>query len=133
MKKEYKGQSREWDAYTIEVPDKFTFGRAEVEVRKDGNMTYIEVIPSEAAEPLAILPVDYGGQITISSASTGKVLLAIASSGGWSGGDNYFGVILGRIGARVIFNRKGVREYFHFVDATKGWEKTEPIVTPEKF
>jgi len=127
MKQEYKGQSYKWDAFTIEAPDNFKVGRADVELRKDGNMTYIEVIPSETGEPLAILPVSYSGEITESSAATGKSLMAFANSGSWSGGGNYSGVILGRLGARVIFNRKGTREYFHFVDETKGWEATEPI------
>lgn len=65
--------------------------------------------------------------ISESKRSEGKVLLALSSTGSWSGGSNYRGWLVGRIGARVVFNCKGNRSYYHFVDEMKGWEETGPI------
>lgn len=54
-----RGQSYKWSAYTLEAPtDKEIWaGKAHVELRKDGNMTYIKIIPDPDAEPVAIMPV----------------------------------------------------------------------------
>ena len=126
------GQSEKWSAFTLNLPtdQQMWVGKAHVEVRKDGNMTYITVIPSDEAEPVAVMPVDYAGLITESKCSTGKCILALSSTGSWSGGCNYKGWLIGRPGAHVTFNRKGNRKYYHFIDVMKGWVETEPTDLP---
>lgn len=120
-----RGQSYKWPSFVLESPAQDWVGHARIEFRKDGNTTYVDVIPDETAELAAVMSVSYDGVIKESPAATAKSILALISTGSWSGGSCYRGWLVGRVGARVKFSCKGTHRYYHVVE--NGWVETGPI------
>lgn len=131
----FEPQSPKWNKYIIDGAGPVPWGDVtpwmsgvDISVKVDGNTTYCVV---EGPGDAAILFVRFSGVVKTSSASTGEVKICLASSGSWSGGDNYKGFVLGKEGARIILDRTGSRQFWHVKNGK--WEKTDPIVQSKKF
>lgn len=75
--------------------------------------------------------IHYSGEVQIKN---GKGILAIVSSGSWSGGSNYNGYVFGQPGCVILFSRKGKKEWLSFTqegiirsDIEPGKEPTELV------
>lgn len=123
----YRGQSYKWPAYRIvcESEEKLPSHFENVRLRKTtaGNLTKLEVLPGGEWHGRAV---HRSGRLTESKQSKSDLLLAIASSGSWSGGGNYSGYIFGKPGAVAWFTCKGSQSWLVFTQNGCAWQDTAP-------
>lgn len=126
--KKFHGQSYKWPAYTIvcdgdSVPSEFKNVR--LLKTEAGNLTRIEIKPDGAWHGVEI---SYSGQVEPGKNSTGDTLIALSSTGSWSGGSNYWGYVFGKAGAILWFNRKGKQQWLVFTEDGFAWQDVAPGV-----
>lgn len=117
-------QSKYWAAYRVVIDDTvlITGDRVvgvQLAKRESGKLT--EYIVTQGGiwcgEGVA-----FSGEVVVSNASQNDAIIALASSGSWSGGSNYKGFVFGKPGAVICFDCKGKREWWIFGGG--GIEKT---------
>lgn len=132
MKKTFEPQSPNWGRFVVEATMDITrawTGHALVEEVVDRLTTYVTITEDTNAPLLSVMPVLYDGVIGDSKLALSPARHYYACRGHWSGGGHYQGILVGGVGCRVSFNRKGRVDYYHIVDE-QGWVSTTPIFTP---
>ena len=121
----FKGQSYKWPAWEVVFPGDVQHEVKGVRLSKNqaGNLTRLIVAEGGNWHGLSV---SYSGTIKVSEQSRGDTVLAIASSGGWSGGDNWSGFIFGKPGAIVFFNCKGNKKWLVFDEIGCHFETVKP-------
>lgn len=132
MEKKFSGQSYRWPAFTIawegdSLPA--TFSNVKLLKTEAGNLTKLQVVPDGEWHGIAC---SRSGEFSISKNSRGDVVLALASSGSWSGGGNYSGYIFGKPGAIVWFRCKGRQEWLVFSQDGCAWQDIAPGAVPKE-
>jgi hypothetical protein len=134
----FKAQSYKWSSFSVVVEDDvpssvllgdWCFRNVRLSEIKAGNMTRYILSPSGKWHAVQVA---YSGEISVSKHSTGKAILALASSGSWSGGGNYKGFVFGQTGAVILFNRKGSKKWLVFGEDGPQWEFVPPNTTPKE-
>lgn len=126
MEKKFSGQSPRWPSFVIScegdsLPE--SFSNVKLMKTEAGTLTKIHVVPGGEWHGIAC---SRSGEFSVSKKSTGDVVLALASSGSWSGGGNYSGYIFGKPGAVVWFRRKGSQAWLVFTGNGCAWQDTAP-------
>ena len=132
MKKTFEPQSPNWRRFVVEATMDITHawtGHARVEEVVDRLTTYVSITEDASAPLVSVMPVLYDGTIGDSKLALSPAQHYYVCRGHWSGGGRYQGILVGGLGCRVSFNRKGRVDYYHIVDE-KGWVATTPIFTP---
>lgn len=104
-------------------------GKDRVRLMKEtaGNFTRYTTAPD--GDWFAV-PVSWDGRVKESEKSAGKVIIALASQGGWSGGEVYRGYVFGQAGAIVWFACKSIQRWLVFGDDGPKWHETKPWLPP---
>ena len=101
-KVDFDPQSYKWPAVTVmsesELPQYFSetiknIGVFSVAIAKDGNRTILRLSETDATQSVAF--VKFSGEIIVSKFSKAEAHLFLVSTGSWSGGSNYYGVVVG--------------------------------------
>lgn len=125
----FSGQSYKWPSFRIILQD--DAGRMVKNVRlmkqESGTLTEYTVLPDGDWHGKQI---DYSGEVSVSKHSQAPVILALASSGSWSGGSNYKGFIFGKPGAIAYFFCKGQKSWLVFTSTGTEEVDIEPNSTP---
>lgn len=130
--KKFSGQSYKWPAYTISVPGDSVpsmFKNVRLLKTESGNHTRIEVQPGGEWHGVEVT---YSGEVSRSKYSKAESIIALSSSGSWSGGGNYSGYVFGKAGAIVLFNRKGNKKWLVFREDGAFWTDTNPGAVPQE-
>ena len=125
-------QSYRWSSYRIIVDDAVEMAEGQarnvrLEKREAGNLTIYTISPHGAWQGMSI---DYSGEVSVSRTSKNDAIIALASSGSWSGGSNYRGWIFGKPGAVIFFNRKGNKAWYMFTESGIEIIDIEPGTVP---
>jgi len=89
---------------------------------RDGNLVTIEVYEDDSMPIISFMSVTYSGVV---EPEQGNPVVALANGSAWSGGRNYTGFLVGRLGDRVCFSRKGDRTRYEVTE--NGWEELPPM------
>lgn len=125
----FRGQSYKWPSFVVNFDGVEDGNMTNVKLlkRQSGNLTEYTVQPGGQ---WAAVRINFSGKIAVSKNSKADVVLAIASSGSWSGGGNYSGFVFGKPGGAVWFGRKGNQKWLLFTESGPVWHTVCPFVQP---
>jgi len=132
---EYTPQSYKWDRYVLIYPKSMSdiFGKktftGTVYKRIEGNKTVVTLSP-EGNTIYAIDRISFSGEINEIN-DPDLSLLCLADQGGWSGGRNYTGFIIGKLGSIIKYKKKSYEEYYGYKDKLIGYQKVDSNVKNE--
>jgi len=132
---DFRPQSRNWAAFRVVISEGVEFNSFEGMVRnirlsqkKSGNL--MEYFVSPNGEWYGVEIRYYAGKVKKSDHSSGDPILALASSGSWSGGSNFKGFVFGKPGTIVWFNCKGDQKWLVFEEGGPRWTDSNPGKAP---
>ena len=109
----FNGQSYKWSSFRIVLQDVEgpTVTNVRLMKREAGNLTEYMISPGGNWHGRKI---NYSGEVSKSKHSRADAIIALASSGSWSGGSNYKGFVFGKPGAIIYFSCKGEKKWLVF-------------------